>query len=261
MSEKWLELWNANYKNESDLAKFVMAKSKQTYKGDRYLPWSLMVGALYQLDPKAMIEKSRNKDGGFVFTDACQLTTIIEGKETVTTTVSHMVEVSVVFMGQRFADAYPIQDKKYDALKTYDQNMVNKAQQRCLTRVISLATGIGWSIYEQTEGQFEDDGTPAPQKPEIKSAPIVSEAVQTIATEGITPAVELAKLIIDNKDKPALVTLLGNYNEVLKKKYQDADGKPIELLLTDTLEALIDKIAFTENPDKMLKGIKKAVGA
>lgn len=262
MSEKWLEVWTKNYNNDTAISKNVMALSKVTYKGDKYLPWALLVGALYQIDPTSKIEKVQNSDGGYIFTDTCTIITVKEGVETAQTVVSHMVKIKVTFMDKEFEEAYPIQDNDYSAPKVYDQNKVNKAQQRCLARVISLATGIGWAIYEQSEAQFEND---KPEKPVISAeAPavvVVSATTEKLVTEGVTPAIELAKIIVDNKTSPALITLLNNYNEVLKKKYVDDKGNPIMLSTDDTLDDLVRKVGFLENPEKMLKGLKKAVGA
>lgn len=270
----WLEVWMSNYVETSEIAQTVMSHSKQTYKGDTYLPWALLVGALYQLDENAKIEKCMNDRGGFVFTDEIEIKTVKEnvtkdGKDSVLavqTVVSHFVKVKVFFMGKEFEEAYPIQDNDYSASKVYDQNKVNKAQQRCLARVISLATGIGWRLYENTEAQFESDKAPEPVKPMVKASAKKEEprADQTIAKIEDTPtgnmAVEVASLIVKNKDNPALVTLINNYNEVLKKKYVDASGSPLELNLEDSLQSLIDKVSVIDNPEKMLKGLKKAIG-
>lgn len=262
MNEKWLEVWRSNYANETSVAKRVMVGSKDTYKGDKYIPWALMVGALYELDPKADIEKCENEYGGFVFTDTCHIKTIKEGVETTQTVLSHMVKIKVTFMGKVFTETYPIQDNDYGASKVYDQNKVNKAQQRCLTRVISLATGIGWSIYEQTEAQFEDDGKEVVKKPfipQVEPAKAV-EVNQNTKTDN-NPSVELSNFIIENKDNIAMLTLLTNYNEVLQKKYVDDKGNAIILSPEDGFDALVAKVSVLDNPEKMLKGLRKAVGA
>jgi len=257
----WLEVWLDNYNGVSDIAKKILGAKKQTYKGDDYLSWALMVGALYQMDPDAKIIKEQNETSGYVFTDTCFIKTIQAGVETTSTTLSHMVKVSIRFMNKTFSEVYPIQDKAYSALKVYDQNMVNKAQQRCLTRVISLATGIGWKLYEQTEAQFDDDKKPEVIKPALVEKTIVTpNVVETILSEGITPAIELAKLIADNKDNQALITLLGNYNAVLRTKYMDDKGEPVTLELTDDFDTLAHKIGFLESPEKMLKGLRKGAG-
>ncbi len=252
----WLKVWLANYNDESEVSQYVMASTKKSFKGDRYLPWALMVGALYRLDGDAIIEKCMNKDGGYVFTDQCTIITVREGVETAQTVLSHFIKIKVTFLGKMFEEAYPIQDNDYGASKVYDQNKVNKAQQRGLARTISLATGIGWRLYEQSEAQFEDDKAPTKvEKPVIKS-------VQTdvVVKDGST-AQTVARLIIDNAENKAMLTLLGNYNEVLQGKYVDTNGDPLVLSPEDGFENLVKKISSLENPDKMLKGLTKAVGA
>lgn len=253
----WLEVWRENYIEKSEIAQTVMSRSKPTYKGDLYLPWAVLVGALYQLDENAKIEKCMNDRGGFVFTDEVEIKTVKENVLTAQTVVSHFVKVKVTFMGKEFEEPYPIQDNDYSASKVYDQNKVNKAQQRCLARVISLATGIGWRLYEQTEAQFEDDGK---KTSPVVDKPVVKTTTPTPVAETSDAVKELAELIINNKSNQALVTLLGNYNEVLKKKYVDNTGAPVELGLEDSLEVLTGKIQVLDNPEKMIKGIKKAIG-
>lgn len=257
----WLEVWQSNYIESSEIAQTVMANVKPNYKGDSYIPWALLVSALYKLDENAIIEKTMNDKGGFVFTDSIIIETTKEGVLTASTVVSHFVKVKVTFMGKVFEEAYPIQDNDYSANKNYDQNKVNKAHQRCLARVISLATGIGWRLYENTEAQFESD-KPVDTKPMIKQTVATTKPVEAPTTEAPSGDVnkEVAELIVKHKDNQALVTLLNNYNEVLKKKYVDASGNPIELLLDDTVEVLVAKISAIDNPTKMLKGLKKAVG-
>ena len=242
-----------------------MGAKKESFKGDIYIPWSVMVSALYQLDPNASIEKVMNVNGGYVFTDRCEIKSIVAGVETTATALSHMVKICVTFMGKPFTEVYPVQDNDYTSSKVFDQNKVNKAQQRGLTRLISLATGLAWKIYENIESQFEDDGAKKPTKPELTKSKDESkseapkEAGKTVVSTNVTE--DLVKLILGNKDNQALLTMLGNYNEVLKSKYVDPSGNPLELKVEDTQEELVSKLTVIENPDKMYKGLKKVIGA
>jgi hypothetical protein len=255
----WMTLWSKNYNNETAIAKDVMAKSKLTYKGDTYIPWALLVGALYRLDSSAEIEKCMNKDGGYVFTDTCTIRVVQAGVETVQTVLSHFVKLRVHFMGKVFEEAYPIQDNDYTASKVYDQNKVNKAQQRGLARTISLATGIGWRLYEQSEAQFEDDKKP----PVITSVVDVVKAEPTTETGALTPQSPVAQIVAilkSNKDNDKVLNLLASYNTVLATKYKDASGEPLKLDLgVDDDATLTAKLLVVENAEKLLKGFLKVI--
>ena len=50
---------------------------------------------------------------------------------------------------------YPIQDNAYNAPKVIDANMFNKAVQRAKAKLISRITGLGFSLYEKGDLQFD----------------------------------------------------------------------------------------------------------
>lgn len=266
MEKKWSQVWSDNYHRKSDIAKMVAEHSKETYKGDVYIPWAIMVNALLQLDEDAIIEKVMNDTGGFVHTDTFSLETDTGKERSVATVVSHMVRVKVTFMGKEFEETYPIQDQDYSASKIYDQNKVNKALQRCMTRVISLATGIGWNLYENVDLQFEDTTTKmdkakkaSPKPKEVKKErEIVNDLVEV--TEVTNEKVDDLPTFLDkHRANPKVIALVQKYNAVLSKKYE-FDGKPLSFDLNeDNLETLSKKIELIEKPSVMLGALSKVV--
>lgn len=267
--KKWIDVWTENYLNKSTIAVDIMSRAKSTYKGDPYIPWALMLRGLYMLDPDAEVEKVMNKnyvddntDHSYVFTDRMMLVTENETEKArskvVATVVSHFVKVRVKFMGKWFEEVYPIQEKDYSASKIYDQNMVNKALQRCMARVISLATGIGWSLYEQTEiPQFESD-----EKPKTPVAPLIDvtpPVVEDSAKKVDDTVDDLARLIIEYATNPATATQLDAYNVILSKKYA-WEGNPLALSVTDSYDTLVSKLSMLDAPKKLLTGMKRVLG-
>lgn len=260
-----LDLWLANYTNSTPVSKDVMARTKDTYKGDAYLPWANMLGALYRLDPYAKVEKVMNENGGYVFTDRNILETRADvvkddkadTKYNLQTFMAHMVKVRVTYLDKEFEEVYPIQDNKYEAVTRYDANTVNKALQRCMARTISLATGIGWKLYEQGEpGQFEEDSDALVPSGNVTTE-IVPEAVEEDG-RAFTVAEQVAHLIVKNKDDAKLINLVENYNTVLSKKYTYGD-EPLMLGLDDDEVVLVEKLKVVDNIEKIWKGVSKVV--
>jgi len=141
--------------------------------------------------------------------------------------------------------------------------MVNKSIQRAKVKVISIATGLGFSLYETGDLQFEDDGKPnndekkkivvkekVPTKTVIQPTkgepiPVIStpatssttKVVGTVTTHGSTldiydkNVVGIADLIYDNKEDilPILQTLNKDIIKVYGFSLSPEDDK-VELL-------------------------------
>ena len=277
------ELWLANFKGETEVSKRIMSSGvKDNYKGDKYVPWARMFSALYQLDPEADTTRIMNDKGGFVFTDTFENKRLskvqskdnIEIKEDVQLVTSHFVKVGVKYLDKWFYEDYPIQDNAYGAPKMYDQNMVNKAHQRALTRLISLATGVAWELYEAMEvSQFEDapaetDKKPVPPKKKTTVIVPTTDVMETVtdiivkSDDEKSPVEVAASLLNDpvNKVKAGLINLVNNYNEVLSTKYALEDGTPLIIDLTnDDYDSLLSKLSLVNNVDKIVKGIQKVI--
>lgn len=274
-AEDFSKLWNDNYSGNSDIAKSLEGYLKNTYTGMKYLSWAVMVRVLYTLDPDAVLEKVCNESGGYVFTDHHSFEVYRDNAYVRQEMLSHFVKVNVTFMGRTFSEAYAIQDKSYNAAKTYDQNMVNKALQRAVAKCISTATGIGFSLYENGDLQFEDDGvitddaTPpvvrptATREPKSKVAPPATTEstmtskvdTSTVVSDGEPTVIErLTDMIIKYADHTDAIKILGSYNTVLSTKYGfKIDPKE------DTKETIMEKLGSVKNCETMLKGFIKGV--
>lgn len=262
--KNWIDVWTDNYEQKSSIAKWVLSSTKDTYKGDVYVPWGNMLHALYALDDSAEVLKIQNEQGGFVHTDGMRLHTEADGKVTTSTVVSHMVMVKVRFMNKWFTEVYPIQEKDYSASKVYDQNKVNKSLQRALARCISFATGVAWHLYENSSGQFEDDGVapqqtkPATPPPALKTTTKVLPPITQVANEVLSGSViELVDFIKDNSDNVKVLALVEKFNTILSSKYTFEEKPLIIDAINDTKELLKDKLETVANPNTMLEALKK----
>lgn len=276
----WNEIWQDNYNGLSDIAKEIAKFQKSTYKKDTYIPWAVMLRGLYTLDPLATVEKIMNDSGGYVFTDRILITTRqldsnqsgdkndVKLKETETYAYSHMVKVKVHFMGIEFEEVYPIQDNDYTPSKVYDQNKVNKALQRAMTRCISIATGLAYRLYENGDLDFEDDGKVTPPTVETTPTPTPKKAKTVVVKEEVTadtpvePSDDLTELFTflkDNRDNTKVLGLVERFNQVLPTKYVFEETPLTIDLATDTDDILLAKLAVIDNPSKMLTGLRKVV--
>ena len=179
----WIEVWTENYLGKSDLAKALTPKN--TYTGQNYLPWAVAERCLFTLDPDATTEPVLNKDGGLVHTEKYTIPVRTQsGGEYDQWMLAHFIQIKVTFMGKEFVEYYPIQDNAYAPVRVWDQNILNKTMQRAKVRAIARATGIGWSLYENGDLQFEEDeklGNKGDKgkKPEVKAPVAPITPVQT----------------------------------------------------------------------------------
>jgi hypothetical protein len=277
-TKTWNEVWQDNYNGLSDVAKDIAKFQKSTYKKDTYIPWAVMLRGLYTLDPYASVEKVMNDNGGFLFTDRILITTRqldssqsgdkndVKLKETETYAYSHMVKVKVHFMGIEFEEVYPVQDNDYSPSKVYDQNKVNKALQRAVTRCISIATGLAYRLYENGDLDFEDDGKVTP--PTVETTPTTKKAKTVVVKEEVKieepsepsdDLTELFKFLSENRDNAKVLGLVDRFNQVLPTKYVFEETPLTIDLTTDTDDILLAKLAVIDNPSKMLTGLRKVV--
>lgn len=282
----WLEQYLKNYRGESDEAKECEKFLKQNYKGDSYLPWAFMVRCLYTQDPKASYNVIYTEDNNMIHLNSYNIETKNKNNDVDISTVAQVlcpqIKMRVTFLDHTFEDTYPIQDKSYGAPKAVDQNMLNKAKQRCLARLISMATGIGWKLYEGSDLQFEDDGEkskkedtkeikeikleknepkqelsiydksdfekeePA-EKHILKSVPLLTEDVELTLTPEIR---ELVDFIWHYEDKEKLNRALAGLNNSCIRRYNFAFSA------SDSLADLISKANKLDKPSKFLASIK-----
>lgn len=167
-NKTWLEQYVENYRGRSEEAKELENLVKKTYQGAKYIPWATMERLTYMQDPDAVFEKVKNEDGSLVFSRYDTVSTYqhvgktsgekqeIQTTETKSQNVAHFVRVRVTFLGKTIEEDYPIQDSKYAAVRVFDANAINKSLQRALAKAASRATGLGISLYEFGDLQFED---------------------------------------------------------------------------------------------------------
>lgn len=276
----WIDQYLANYRGETDEAKECEQFLKRNYKGNPYLPWAFMLRVMFQQDPDATFDVMMDDCHDLIMVNEYQLhTSQTKGgveDTTMTSIMSPMVGVSVTFLDKTFKDVYPVQDTDYSAPRAVNQNMINKAKQRALARCISMATGIGWKLYEGQDLQFEPSQqehkstaqveiqpAQAPVNTNIYKVTAVSNGtVETTALDLNAPAEipdpatvvnegsELIDFILNYGDKAQLNQALAGLNTSCIKKYGFA------FTAEDTKEELAEKVTKIAKPDKFLASIK-----
>lgn len=207
--KNWLDQYKENYNGKSAEAKEIASYLKETYKGDKYVPWATMERLTYMQDPNAEFKTILGNEyvGNIVHTDAFTNTNSVENKDgivnkTSALVVSHFVKVSCTFLGKTFVEEYPIQEQDYTAAKIYNQNLVNKALKRALAKVASRATGLGLKLYENKDLQFdekEEEVKPVIKKettkktevkkeePKVEPTPVVETKVEEVVVKQDAP--------------------------------------------------------------------------
>ncbi len=207
----WLEQYVANYNGKSAEAKEIASYLKETYKGDKYVPWATMERLTYMQDPNAEFKTITTEIGdAIVHSDWFKNDNCVENKDgivnkTSALVVSHFVKVSCTFLGKTFIEEYPIQEQDYTAAKIYNQNLVNKALKRALAKVASRATGIGLKLYENKDLQFdekEEDKKPVVKKETTKKTEVKKEEPKVEPTPVVETKVEE---VIVKQDAPVQV--------------------------------------------------------
>ena len=209
--KNWLDQYKENYNGKSAEAKEIASYLKETYKGDKYVPWATMERLTYMQDPNAEFKTILNEfSHSIVHSDAFTNTNSVENKDgivnrTSALVVSHFVKVSCTFLGKTFVEEYPIQEQDYSAAKIYNQNLVNKALKRALAKVASRATGLGLKLYENIDLQFdekEEEVKPVVKKETTKKTEVKKEEPKVVPTPVVETKVEE---VIVKQDAPVQV--------------------------------------------------------
>ncbi len=254
----WLTTWQENYQGKTSISKELETFLKKNYKGHAYVPWATMLRLMYTQDPEAVVEVIPNKEGDILHTSIYELKMVEnDGKnlvERTTMSISSFVIVRATFLGKTFEEVYPVQDNAYNAPKLVDQNMINKALQRAKAKVISLATGIGFRLYEDGDLQFDVEEN---VKAKIeKSKAITPEVVKAVDTpteipanpKNTTHANELVDYILAT---PNVDLALERLNSTLEKKFG------FTIAQADGADILADKLKVLTNPTTTLNALKK----
>lgn len=271
--KKWIEQFNENYYGGSQEAKELEKYLKTTFKGNAYIPWAVMERMTYQQDPDAVFEKVTSATGDMVISTHMNIETTIDGKFTSVSSVAHFVIVTLEFLGRKFTESYPIQDKDYSAPKVYDQNMVNKAYQRALAKVASRATGLGLSLYENGELQFDestdksDTQKPMPKKTTVEKT---REAIKVI--EEVTPATPVIEKVVEqqpsgNETVDKIISIIMNdehedkVNNILRSLNQSfIKQSGFSISRNDSVKELQEKISKIADPNKFLSALERLIG-
>ena len=211
----WLDQYKANYNGKSTEAKEIAEYLKETYKGDKYVPWATMERLTYMQDPNAEFKTILTEGvlgDNIVHTDSFQNNNSVENKDgivnkTSALVVSHFVKVSCTFLGKTFVEEYPIQEQDYSAAKIYNQNLVNRALKRALAKVASRATGLGLKLYENKDLQFDDnveeEFKPVVKKETTKKTEVKKEEPKVEPKVEPTPVVETkVEEVVVKQDAP-----------------------------------------------------------
>jgi hypothetical protein len=158
------KLFLQNYSNEGDcaqlhkFAKTIEKEFKKTgqRKSIKYYPW-------------AVIERIFKTQGGKVEVVNWAMKVELHGKDflpnsdgelvlTETTSNALFIHLKGTWQGQEEHEYYPIFDNQSaKIIKLPDALDLNTAKQRGMVRLIARLSGIGLDIFEQQEGQFEED--------------------------------------------------------------------------------------------------------
>jgi len=266
IAKDYLETFTANYRNTSEQGKELkeFLKKRETSRASvSYIPWAVLIRMATQQDPSFEIEKVRTSDGSFLFYNG-------RINETGTDDACYFVKVRVKFMGKEIIEEYPVQDMMFDPVsftgrpftlnsgKTkemkMDANIINKALQRASAKALSIITGLGLSLYETGDLQFEEDAeSPAHAKIDKKTGEITSVAGSTadpsivIGPEQLNAIQILAK---DEKTKARLDKALASYKVTSYDQFTRAQATTILKALSKPVTPPVEKVeAETEKKE------------
>lgn len=263
MSKLWKDVWLDNYNGTSEAHKDLEQFMKKNYKGHQYVPWAVMVKWLYLLDENSelvvVVDDSEDGDSTPVFTSEGSIDNVTsennDGKEKYKRTEvafkAHFVKIRCKFLGREFEEIYPIQDNAYNAPNYYDSNMVNKAIQRAKAKLISTATGLAYSLYENGDLQFEDDSPKETKKIVPKEEKVVEAPKKPVTPKNETVDVDNDVLEVTNfiKETPDIVKVLQTLNVDIVKTYGFA--------LNPDDENLYEKVSQLKNAKIFGRALKK----
>jgi len=257
--DSWLEVFKQNYNGTSLEAKEIEGYLKSNYKGNKYIPWATMERLTYMQDPWAEFEKVKTGDGSLVFSRYDRVVTMTENvdgdktkrTETHANVIAHFVRVRLTFFGKTFEEDYPVQDNKYEAVRIFDSNLINKALQRALAKVASRATGLGLKLYENGDLQFEDTQSVLDMKTQ---APTETKKIITTTTpeakQETTASFKdyASEILASPKEYEAALNF---FNPTVTK------SMGYEINVTDSATEINNKISSMKSPDTFMNALRK----
>lgn len=215
----YLELFKANYKNETPEAKMVMAELATLDTGKfstKYAKWGLMEMAMMFQDPESKIEviTVKNDEGmeQMVHTQRQEAYTKYYDvdndrvEETYSTNFIHFVVIRGVFKGVERIERYPILDNRHNAVKFPNAAHVNAAIQRGQTRMIARLTGIAFELYTQYSWEDEaviEEAENTEQETEKKNT-VIKEVKAPKKETKVEPKKEQEVVKKDDKEVPEI---------------------------------------------------------
>lgn len=237
----YLELFKANYKNETPEAKMVMAELATLDTGKystKYAKWGLMEMAMMFQDPESVIEviTIKNDEGieQMVHTQRQESYTKYYDAdndrvdEVYSTNFVHFVVIRGVFKGVERIERYPILDNRHNAVKFPNAAHVNAAIQRGQTRMIARLTGLAFELYTQYSWEDEvvsEDTKDTEQETEQKKTVIKEDKTpKTKATPKketkVEPKKEQEVVQQENKETPEIYDTMATFLNANKEHQQ-----------------------------------------
>ena len=194
-----------------------------------------------------------------VHTSATKIDTDTGTLKTSATCFAHFVVMKLVFLGKTFLEYYPIQDNEYKAPKVYEQNLVNRAIQRAKAKVIARGTGLGLSLYENGDLQFEEG---ADAKAQRNKATVVERTKEALKTMDKVAVVEKTDVVVENIGEEKSVTVDDStLNEIYNLFDSNRENVKVEKLLRSYNTAFIKNhqfsLSFADPKDVWITNLQK----
>lgn len=263
--ENWLKQWKENYEGKSKEHKELEPFLKENYKGNIYIPWATMERLAIMQDPnfefKVLKEQESYKNGYITKHEYVIRQESTTGDKTVSSesiNFAHIIVCEATFLGKTMIEYYPIQDNAYNAPKAIDANMFNKAVQRAKAKLISRITGLGFSLYEKGDLQFDDvqklsitEVTKSVEKPKatvIKQEEVKETKIEVSASPDVPNDVEKIASYIHKNEQ--LNSGFKAINTTVEKKY----GFVFDI--NESIEEIKEKLSHIADPKTFIKAVK-----
>jgi hypothetical protein len=242
IAKEYQKVFSDNYRGTSEQGKELIEflKKRETSRVSvSYIPWAVLIRMATQQDPSFEIEKVRTPEGSFLFYNG-------RTKEDGIDDACYFVKVRVKFMGKEIIEEYPLQDKLFEPVSfvggsitlcsgkqkelRMDANIINKALQRASAKALSIMTGLGLSLYETGDLQFEEEAeSPGNAKVDKKTGEIKTAAPSVdpslmIDDDQLKIIEILAK---DEKTKARLDKALASYKAATYKDFTKAQATTV----------------------------------
>lgn len=143
-----------------DVSKFVKQREGKDDKGNKifipYLPWGRCIDLLYENGAeKVWFRPLMTADGSYIFASR-EVETRPRNNDLPRKTGCYFVRVEITVDGDTWEYDYPLMNGAtvvYD--DTLNQRAINTAHNRAFVKGVAFRTGLGWSLWADTEEQDE----------------------------------------------------------------------------------------------------------